>query len=293
MRTRPIVIVCAIAFGVLMACAIPAFTQSMDEEKAASRAHIQAHNRGDILVRTPVLGSPFSGDVVTTWRQPASSGKHEVRGTARYYRDSAGRVRIDQPLLGAGAKHRQRIILTPDPNKPWAYLLDPAARAATRIARLGVPAGTATHFVLPVTVGCVIELFRPGLRRPLEEESLGEKTMSGVRVEGTRIRGMLPAALGTGETTDERWFSPELQLEMYSRTEDGTIGVGESRLTITSRAEPPAALFELPADYAVDVPLGVPLGGATGLNAYTASQAWSRTSPHIKESCGPARPPGF
>jgi len=260
----------------------------MDEEREENRAHIRAHGRGAILVRPPVLNSPFSGDVETTWRQPPSSGKPAVRGTARYYRDSAGRVRIEQPLLSAGHTNQDRVIVTPDLTKRFAYLLDPSTRRATRIAYVGTPAGVAAHFVLPVTVSCVIEAFRPGLRRPVEEQSLGEETMSGVHVEGTRIRGIMPAALGVGETTDERWFSPELQLEMRARTEDRTIGVVESTVTITSRAEPPAALFELPADYEVGQ-----FDGATALNPYTMSQAWSRTSAEIKRNCGPARPPGF
>jgi hypothetical protein len=279
-----------LASALLFGSSTGASPQSMDEERAAIRAHVRNHSRGSILARTLVLNAPFSGEVETTWRQPSSRGRHAVKGTARYYRDSIGRVRIEQPLLGdAGNKNRHRIIMTPDPTKAWAYLLDPAARAAWKIGRLGVPAGGAPHLVLPVTVGCVIEGFRPGLRRPLEEESLGEETMSGVRVEGTRIRGILGPALGRGETIDERWFSPELQLELYARSEDGKIGVFESRMTISSRADPPAALFEIPADYEVDVPNG----GATGLNPYTAPRPWSWWSPAIKENCGPARPPGF
>ena len=83
------------------------------------------------------------------------------------------------------------------------------------------------HFVLPVTMGCVIDLFRPGLHRPLEEESLGEQTMHGLRVEGTRVSGMLNFWLGPGSTMDERWFSPELKLEMHARSEDEQIGVVE------------------------------------------------------------------
>jgi hypothetical protein len=279
-----------IASGLLFGNSIGARAQSMDEERAATRAHIAAHGRGSILARTTVLDSPFSGDAVTTWRPPSGSGRHEVTGTARFYRDSAGRVRVEQTLLGSGTKHRQRIIVTPDPAKAWAYLLDPAAHTASRMSRSGAPsgAGGAVHFVLPVAPRCVIALFRPGLRRPLEEESLGEQTIHGLRVEGTRIRGILPAALGRGETRDERWFSPELQLEMQARSEDAELGVVEFELTITSRDEPPAALFEIPAGYDV----GEPVNGASSLNPY-ATEAWPKLSSSFKSSCGSAKPPGF
>jgi len=215
MRTGRAVIVCVIASGLLRVGSISAFAQSMDDERAASRAHIEAQSRGSILHRPPVLEAPFSGEAVTTWRPPSNSGRHKVSVTTRYYRDRAGRVRVEQPFVGqARGQSRERVIVTPDLSKPWAYLLDPVARTASRIPYRGVPAGFAVQLVLPVTMGCVITLFRPGLRQPLEEESLGEETMHGLRVEGTRVSGMLNQWLGPGNTMDERWFSPELQLEM-------------------------------------------------------------------------------
>jgi hypothetical protein len=249
----------------------------------------QAHSRGSILRRTPVLESPFSGDGVTTWRPPSNSGRHEARVTARYYRDRAGRVRVEQTFVGqTRGAGPQRVIVTPDANRGWAYLLDTVARTATRIPRSSVPSGIggAVHFVLPVTMGCIIDLFRPGLHRPLAEESLGEQTMHGLRVEGTRVSGMLNAWLGPGSTTDERWFSPELKLEVSSRSEDEQIGVVEHRMTTISRAEPQPEFFEVPADY-----VKVQYSGGTSLNPYKPD--WPRLSPSIKATCGSAKPPGF
>ena len=290
MRTRRAVIACVIASALLIVGSISAFAQSMDDERAAIRAHIAEHSHGSILVRAPVLDSPFSGDAVTTWRPPSGSGRHEARVTTRYYRDRAGRVRVEQTFVGhTGGTGPQRIIVTPDANVGWGYLLDPVARTATRIPRSGVPAGLggAVHFVLPVTMGCVIDLFRPGLHRPLEEESLGEETMHGLRVEGTRVSGMLNFWLGPGSTMDERWFSPELKLEMYARSEDEQIGVVEYEMSGISRAEPPAALFEVPADYETSARYQ----GGVSLNPYKPD--WPRVSPSIKEKCGSAKPAGF
>ena len=112
--------------------------------------------------------------------------------------------------------------------------------------------------------------------------------MDGVRVEGTRVRGMLHAELGGGETIDERWISPELKLEMYARSEDGEIGVVEYRVTTISRAEPPAALFDVPADYVLD---GY-AGGRLGLNPYSP-EIWPKLPPAAKSLCGSGTPPGF
>jgi len=291
MRTRRAVIVCVIVLGLLMGSSISAFAQSMDDERAAIYAHIEAESRGSILHRPHVLDAPFSGEAVTTWRPPSNSGRRQVNGTIRYYRDRAGRVRVEQPLVGQlRGQSRERVIVTPDLSKPWAYLLDPVARTATRIPRRGVPAGWAVHFVLPVTMTCVIHLFRLGLHGPLEEESLGERTMHGLRVEGTRIKGMLPPAYPPADTVDERWFSPELKLDMYARSEDDLRGVAEYELTTISRAEPPAALFEVPVDYELDDHYR----GGTSLNPYHADRPdWPRLSSSIKANCGSATPPGF
>lgn len=292
MRTIGAAIVGVTALGLLLGSSPGAFAQSMDDERNAIKAHIAAHSRGSILVGTPVLDSPFTGDAVTTWRPPSSNGRREVRATARYYRDRAGRIRVEQTFVGHTGRHSpQRIVVTPDLNARWAYVLDPAARTGMRISRTSgasVTSGGAVHFMLPVSMTCDIALFRPGLHGPLEEDSLGERTMDGVRVEGTRIRSMLNAWLGPGDTIDERWFSPELKLEMYGRSEDEQIGVVEYRVTPISRAELPSELFETPADY----DLTTPFRGMMSLNPYSP-EIWPKLSPAARSLCGPGTPPGF
>ena len=292
MRTIRPAIVGVTALGLLLGSSIGAFAQSMDDERNAIKAHIAAHSRGSILVGTPVLDSPFTGDAVTTWRPPSRNGSREVRATARYYRDRAGRIRVEQTFVGRTGRHTpQRVVVTPDLTKRWAYLLDPAARTAMKISRssgASVTSGGAVHLMLPVSMTCNIALFRPGLHGPLEEESLGERTMDGVRVEGTRGRSMLNAWLGPGDTLDERWFSPELKLEMYGRSEDAQIGVVEYRVTPISRAEPPSELFEVPADY----DLTARFRGLMSLNPYSP-EIWQKSSLSTRSLCGPGTPPGF
>ena len=82
-------------------------------------------------------------------------------------------------------------------------------------------------------------------------EPLGEATVAGLRVVGTRLTetwlmGNQPPEI---RTVQELWVSPELQLTVYSRTEDSVVGIVEHRLSDIRRAEPPADLFEVPADY--------------------------------------------
>jgi hypothetical protein len=291
MRTRPAAIVCVIALGMLIASPISALAQSADGDRHEYESPWAEHERGSILHLTPVLDAPFSGEAVTTWRPASNSASREVRGTARYYRDRAGRIRVEQTFVGhPRGQTPDRVVVTPDVNGRWAYVLDPAARTAVRVYRSAssmITGGAAVHFILPVSMTCFIPLFRPGLHVPFEEESLGEQTMDGVRVVGTRVTGRLNAELGRSETIDERWISPELKLEMYARSEDGEIGVVEYRVTTISRAEPPAALFDVPADYVLDRD-----AGGVALNPYSP-EIWPKLPPATRSLCGSGRPPGF
>ena len=58
----------------------------------------------DPLSGPVVTNAPFSADAVTTVTQVLSDGTRiEQTTTARFYRDSAGRVRSEQTVLGLGA----------------------------------------------------------------------------------------------------------------------------------------------------------------------------------------------
>ena len=83
-----------------------------------------------------VTNAPFSADAVTTVTQVLSDGTRiEQTTTAKFYRDSAGRVRSEQTVLGLGAldpnsQPRTTITITTDPNTRATYTLDPATKTA-------------------------------------------------------------------------------------------------------------------------------------------------------------------
>jgi len=83
-----------------------------------------------------VTNAPFSADAVTTVTQVLSDGTRiEQTTTAKFYRDSAGRVRSEQTVLGLGAldpngQPRTTITVTTDPNTRTTYTLDPATKTA-------------------------------------------------------------------------------------------------------------------------------------------------------------------
>ena len=53
------------------------------------------------------------------------------------------------------------------------------------------------------------------------------------------------------EVVTERWYSPELKITVESRRTDPRLGDVVYRVVSLVRAEPPADLFEIPADYTV------------------------------------------
>lgn len=277
MRTKRPVIASVIALGLLMVSSSSVLAQLTVPEQT------EYHNKqtvgfGDsILGVTPVLDAPFSGEVLTTWQPRPNSGRSEWRARARYYRDRSGRVRVEQMFIGhAAGWNPQRVIVTADinvdegsaPNRLPLYLLDPVARTATKVPRgyARMTVGGSNTVEMPISHTCFIGFVRPQrMNRTLErngqaklvidEESLGQQTMGGVQVAGTRFTTTVPAGIWNRrrdvQMTHERWVSSELKLEVYDRSEDSQGEVIERRLTNISRAEPPAELFEVPADYNV------------------------------------------
>jgi hypothetical protein len=207
-----------------------------------------------LLDGTLVVGAPFSAEVTTVWHPPAGSGWAELQAALRLYRDSMGRVRVEQDFVQD--PRSQRIILTPD-NKT-AYLLDPVARTTTNpgprgLAELLVGYGGVSQFVLPLSASRSVGFFAipdvpPDVTNPVGGESLGERTIAGVPATGTRFVTRLPAGvIGFGRA--ERWVSPDLKLMMYSRIEDAALGIVEFQVIRINRSEPRADLFEVPDDY--------------------------------------------
>ena len=244
----------------------------------------------DPLSGPVVTNAPFSADAVTTVTRVLGDGTRiEETSTARFYRDSAGRVRREQTILGLAplnptGESRTVITIDPDPGDSFAYTLDPVARTARRVSRGGAQVswitrgdqgglGAANRFytagvdnTLVVggyvtalgisTGGQALQLQTAGVSQP--EESLGSRQVEGVTATGRRTRSTIPTGqIGNDrpiEITDERWVSADLRLLVRSIHRDPRNSDVEYRLTNISRAEPPADLFQVPADYTVVQP---------------------------------------
>jgi len=92
-------------------------------------------------------------------------------------------------------------------------------------------------------------------RRGYQEQDLGTQSMENVVVHGTRkTRTVSAASSGTGQAvivTDEYWYSDELRLNMLVKHDDPRTGQQTVTITKVDRSEPPAATFEIPAEYKI------------------------------------------
>ena len=247
-----------------------------------------------------IANLPFAADATTTVTQTLGDGtKIEQRTTAKIYRDSTGRVRREQTVIGLdrltpAATPQTTITFDSVPGDPQPYMLNPSTKTARRAPRgvqwLGdaqwnvgytLRTDAATNLSVYTTTAAPIGLrtaranvqaaaVPPDLRPT--EESLGTRQIEGVKATGRRQTTVIPAGrIGNDraiQIIEEQWESPELNLLISSRFSDPRTGVVEYRLTNISRSEPRADLFAVPPDFTVADPgagyRGAIRGGGAG-----------------------------
>jgi hypothetical protein len=255
---------------------------------ATSAAGFAQHVSPDDIIGGPLSGpmpfvnAPFSADAITTVSHTLRNGTRlEQSTTARYYRDSAGRVRVELLMEGLRApktmsERHMRLTVYPmtvvHPPARWrvGYTLDPVTRTVRYTGRgtrplssggrsLGVPIG-GVRYVHFTRAQDVLRREPHVVGDTIQRESLGTRRIAGVETTGQRTTVTFPAWLRRNPTpidlVDEQWESPELGLIIYARYSDSNGGVIEYRLTNVRRGDPPLDLFVVPSDYTLDSPAG-------------------------------------
>lgn len=176
----------------------------------------------------PVKAAPYSAEVFNTLTFPARNGvpEREFFQRRKIFRDSKGRVRTEliAPVGLPGGPH---VLVT---------LID---QSAGRECFLNTEDRLAHCFSsIPIVAP-------PPVPSDVAIEDLGIKTISGVRVEGTR------STRRPSNVTSESWFSPELHVNIETKIDD----VGRLRNTEATenirREEPDPRLFEVPTDFKI------------------------------------------
>lgn len=229
-----------------------------------------------------VQGAPYSGEGVTTVTQTLGDGTRIERTVrAKVYRDSEGRTRREQTILGLGALGESTAVTIVDPVAGVVYALNPATHEGRRSQLVRPRADRRAPPPPPPPPDGTGDIGAPpppppppppgaGQRRggppagvANVPEPLGSRQIDGITANGTRRSEIIPAGrIGNDrpiEITDERWESPELRVLLVSRHHDPRTGDVEYRLTNVNRSEPPRELFTPAADYTIaDAPPAPP-----------------------------------
>jgi hypothetical protein len=230
--------------------------------------------------RKVVKGAPYSAEATTETVQTLSDGNRIVRkNSATIYRDGEGRTRREQTLGAIGqwtaVGDPPRTIFINDPVARVNYVLDPKAQTARKMdisllapgqTFIRVPAAPPAPPSPPASNGAApapgVRVFENAVpapntvnmeRQKPKVEALGKQVIEGVEAEGTRTTVSIPAGkIGNERQIDivtERWYSPELQVVVYSKRSDPMGGDTIYKLTNINRDEPARSLFEVPAGY--------------------------------------------
>jgi hypothetical protein len=207
-----------------------------------------------------VKGAPFSAVATSETTQTLADGNHINRTTqTNLYRDSLGRLRKEVTLpaigpLAASGKPRSFIEIS-DPVARTSYVLEPDQKIARQmpgpmggmqVRTKGGPGGANVFY----------RNFKELPEAEAKTESLGIETIGGVNAEGTRTTRTIAAGeIGNEKPitiVSERWYSPDMQMDVKSTHSDPRFGNTTYTLTNIQRTEPAATLFAVPAGYSIE-----------------------------------------
>jgi hypothetical protein len=231
-----------------------------------------------------VTGAPYSAEETTQTTQTLADGNRIVNTSkSKVYRDQQGRRRVEQTLGNIGGLHAaeaQATIMIDDPTANVHYTLRPDTRTAEKVETNGSGPSAKEGAVIVkqqmetamtqlkmrtaaqqgAEIVAVAGVVGYSNKIAAEEaartsEDLGTQNMEGVQVQGKRTTTTIPAgAMGNErpiQIVDERWYSPELQMNIMTKHSDPRMGETVFTVTGVSRANPDGSLFQLPADYQV------------------------------------------
>ena len=227
-----------------------------------------------------VTGQPYSADEKTESVQTLSDDTHITNTTtARIYRDSQGRTRRELTLPEFKGEGKPHVLITiNDPVSGVNYTLDPESKVAHKMTTVTIASAkmkaeaeareseararideAKTKAQMRASTGSGYQVVvRNGVETSPEvrHEELGGNVVEGVSATGTRDTSVIAAGrVGNDKPitiVSERWYSPDLQMEVKSVRNDPRMGQTTHTLTNINRNEPDPSLFAPPADYQVE-----------------------------------------
>jgi hypothetical protein len=225
-----------------------------------------------------VKSAPYWADEVSESSRVLGDGTHiRQQSQVTVYRDSEGRVRRESPTESTIWDPVADVIISLLP-KTMTAIQSPIGKAFTKVtsdnatvAQLqkltaeleasrkmmvnGNPVDTQTADVMKEKLDRAMASVSKNSHSQTIWENLGQKSMEGVTIEGTRGTTTIETgAIGNDRpirSTVERWSSSELQITMMQTTNDPRSGEETLRLVNIHRGEPSLDLFRVPPGYQV------------------------------------------
>jgi hypothetical protein len=267
----------------LLCCSTACFAQAqptappMPPNYAGPQVHIPG------VFVTPVPNAPFTAEVEIISHQKLADGTENIRTTTNHIaRNSAGMIynerRMLMPVTFKGEPRllsahiynpadRLSIYYEPATLLAREMILRPAIAARQMPAKPPVPvvgdpwaaiAASLPQAGGPTSPSVGTAIGGPGapLQAPqIKETDLGEQTIDGTVLHGTRKQRMLPAEMsGTGKPvtiTTEYWYSADLSVYLIVRNEDPRSGEQIVAVKHIDRHEPANTQFMVPDNYKV------------------------------------------
>jgi hypothetical protein len=210
-----------------------------------------------------VTGAPYSGVRTTVVQQTLANGNQISRQEqAKVYRDSQGRVRVEQSSTNTVTGKTRTSVTITDPIAGVAYMLNSEAKTYSRtpvrlFARPAPPAGGAGSTARAGRGRAGTQAASPGGRArggaQVQTDDLGTQSIEGQPATGRRMTETIPAG-GIGnqqpiQVVRETWISTALHVPVLIKTSDPRFGATSMQLSNVMMGEPDASLFLPPADY--------------------------------------------
>jgi hypothetical protein len=207
---------------------------------------------------TPVTGAPFSAVESTTAQHTLANGNQITRhDQSTVYRDSQGRLRIEQTVTLSSGSTAKMFITLVDPVAGFSYRLDPSTMTAVQnplrqTPNASVPGGGQGRAAPGATT-----------RKPqLQRTDLGTQVVNGLVVTGTRTTETIPAgAIGNQQEIQiirDVWVSADLRIQVLLQSNDPRGGTIETQLVNIIQGNQDPTLFQVPAGYTITTRPGRP-----------------------------------
>jgi hypothetical protein len=246
--------------NVLFACGLLSVTGYTSMAQVQSAVCPVAGKSVRLVWASSLAGCPFSAVIETERTQTLADGTHvQTKNRDLIYRDSLGRLRWEMYAptnITDNVPSAPTVVQIYDPVAGFAYSVRPQSAIAYRTSLDEAPTNPkAAAQPQNSSARASASSHAEQSRSKQSVKQLEPQEMEGILVTGTQTTWAIPAGAEGNDrdltVVQEIWISLEMGITLLDKNSDPRSGNRESRMTNLERAEPDAALFQVPADYTI------------------------------------------